>query len=135
MPDFPPVETILPHRGPAIVVDRIVALDGEAVRCERTVRPDEHYGPGLSPEGIIEFCAQAAICKETLQSGGGPKTGVIAGIDDFQFFNAARPGDVLAAEIATRTKFGKLALFECTVFRNALHAEKIAHGTITAAIT
>jgi 3-hydroxymyristoyl/3-hydroxydecanoyl-(acyl carrier protein) dehydratase len=56
---------------------------------------------------------------------------VIAGIDDFQFFKDARPGDVLIAEIATRTKFGKLCLFECSVFRSG---EKIAHGLIKAAI-
>lgn len=132
MPDFPAVETILPHRDPAIVVDRILAFGNGAIRCERTVRPDEHYGPGLSPEGMVEFCAQAAICKETLQDGGGPRAGVIAGIDDFQFFKDARPGDVLIAEIATRTKFGKLCLFECTVFRSG---EKMAHGLIKAALS
>jgi 3-hydroxyacyl-[acyl-carrier-protein] dehydratase len=132
MSDFPAVETILPHRDPAIVVDRIVSLNASAIRCERTVRSDEHYGPGLSREGIIEFCAQAAICKETAHSTGGPKIGVIAGIDDFRFFENAHEGDVLVAEIATRTKLGTLCLFECTVFRAET---KIAHGFIKAALT
>jgi 3-hydroxymyristoyl/3-hydroxydecanoyl-(acyl carrier protein) dehydratase len=132
VPDFPAIETILPHRDPAIVVDRILSADNAAMRCERTVRPDEHYGPGLSPEGIIEFCAQAAICKETVNSTGKPKVGVIAGIDDFQFFDAAAAGDVLVAEIVTRTKLGNLCLFECTVVRG----EKIiVHGFIKAALT
>jgi predicted hotdog family 3-hydroxylacyl-ACP dehydratase len=131
MPDFPAVETILPHRDPAIVVDRIVSCDDESMRCERTVRSEEHYGPGLSAEGLVEFCAQAAICKETVHSGGEPATGVIASIDDFQFFRDALPGDVLIAEIATRTRFGKLCLFECTVLRRE---EKIAHGFVKAAL-
>jgi predicted hotdog family 3-hydroxylacyl-ACP dehydratase len=132
MPDFPAVETILPHRDPAIVVDRIVSLDASAMRCERTVRSDEHYGPGLSAEGIIEFCAQAAICKETVHATGVPKIGVIVGIDEFRFFDNALEGDVLVAEIATRTKLGNLCLFECTVFRKET---KIAHGFIKAALT
>ena len=132
MSDFPPVETILPHREPAIVVDRILSLDNGTIRCDRTVRADEHYGPGLSSEGIIEFCAQAAICKETLNSPGRPKIGVIAGIDEFTFLKNAVAGDVLIAEISTKTKFGNLCLFECTVFRKD---EKIAHGFIKAALT
>jgi predicted hotdog family 3-hydroxylacyl-ACP dehydratase len=132
VPNFPSVESILPHRGPAIVVDKILSLENGTIRCERTVRRDEHYGPGLSSEGIVEFCAQAAICKETVSSAGSPKTGVIAGIDEFQFFTNAVAGDVLVAEIATRTKLGALCLFECTVLREK---EKIAHGFIKAALT
>lgn len=132
MPDFPSVNTILPHRDPAIVVDRIISCDKNEVRCERTVRENEHYGPGLSPEGLIEFCAQAAICGQTVNSAGAPKMGVIAGIDDFQFYGNVIAGDMLVAEIATRTKFGSLCLFECTVARAG---EKIAHGLIKAALT
>jgi 3-hydroxymyristoyl/3-hydroxydecanoyl-(acyl carrier protein) dehydratase len=135
MPDFPSVATLIPHRDPAIVVDKILSFENGAIRCERTVGSDEHYGPGLSSEGIVEFCAQSALCKEALASSGGPKTGVIAGIDDFAFFKNATAGDVLVVETATRTKFGKLSVFECTVFRGALHAEKIAHGHIKAALT
>jgi 3-hydroxymyristoyl/3-hydroxydecanoyl-(acyl carrier protein) dehydratase len=132
MPDFPPVETILPHRDPAIVVDKILSLENGTIRCGRTVRANEHYGPGLSSEGIVEFCAQAAICKETLGSLGSPKVGVIAGIDDFTFFKNAEGGDVLVAQISTKTKFGNLCVFECTVFRGQ---EKIAGGFIKAALT
>jgi predicted hotdog family 3-hydroxylacyl-ACP dehydratase len=132
VPNFPSIESILPHRDPAIVVDRILSCDNDAIRCERKVRADEHYGSGLSCEGIIEFCAQAAICKETVCSAGSPKMGVIAGIDEFQFFSNAVAGDVLVAEIATRTKLGALCLFECTVLREN---EKIAHGFIKAALT
>jgi predicted hotdog family 3-hydroxylacyl-ACP dehydratase len=132
MPDFPPVETILPHRGPAIVVDKILSLENGTIRCSRTVRADEHYGPGLSCEGIVEFCAQAAICKETLGSAGSPKVGVIAGIDDFAFFKNAAVGDVLVAQISTQTRFGNLCVFDCTVLCGE---EKIAHGLIKAALT
>jgi predicted hotdog family 3-hydroxylacyl-ACP dehydratase len=133
LPDFPSVNSILPHRGPAIVADRILSCNNGVIRCERTVGAAEHYGPGFSPEGMIEFCAQAAICKEAVCGGGGePPMGVIAGIDDFQFYMDAHGGDVLVAEVATRTKLGNLSLFECTVYRSD---EKIAHGFIKAALT
>jgi predicted hotdog family 3-hydroxylacyl-ACP dehydratase len=132
MPDFPPVETLLPQRTPAIIVDRILSLEDDTIRCERTVRTDEHYGPGLSCEGIMEFCAQSAICKETVGLFGNPRVGVIAGVDDFKFFENAVAGDVLIAEIAIRTRLGALCLFECTVFRGE---KEIAHGFIKAALT
>jgi predicted hotdog family 3-hydroxylacyl-ACP dehydratase len=132
LPKFPPVETILPHRGPAIVVDEIISIGKNSIRCLRKVRPDEHYGPGMSCEGIIEFCAQAAICMEAMNALGAPKLGVIAGIDDFSFSKNACAGDVLVAEITTQTKLGDLCLFECTV---RSYDDIIAHGFIKAALT
>ena len=39
----------------------------------------------MSPEGIVEFCAQAAILCEAMEAGGAMKKGVLAGIDDFIF--------------------------------------------------
>jgi|WetSurMetagenome_2_1015567.scaffolds.fasta_scaffold00645_11 3-hydroxymyristoyl/3-hydroxydecanoyl-(acyl carrier protein) dehydratase len=130
MQPFPPVESLLPHRPPAIVVDEIVAFEKGKIRCRRTVRENEHYGPGLSPEGIVEFCAQAAILHEALAAGGAMKKGVLAGIDDFIFPGAAAAGDVVEAEIIVKTKFGGLGLFECTA---TVNGAPLAHGFIKAA--
>ena len=127
---FPSVETLLPHRPPAIVVDRIIAFEKSAIQCERTVRPGEHYGPGLSCEGIVEFCAQSAILCEAMASGGLIKQGVLASIDDFVFYKEAAVGDALVAEITTKTKFGNLGLFECKV---TCQGTQVAHGFIKAA--
>ena len=130
MNNFPPVEILLPHRPPAIVVDRIISFDKSTIQCERTVRPDEHYGPGLSYEGIVEFCAQAAILCEAMGSGGAIKQGVLASIDDFVFTREAAIGEALVAEITTKTKFGNLGLFECNV---TCKGAQVAHGFIKAA--
>ncbi|HUI92304.1 MAG TPA: hypothetical protein VLX68_08665 [Chitinivibrionales bacterium] len=130
MQNFPSVASLLPHRPPAVVVDEILSFDKGTIQCKRTVKPDEHYGPGLSPEGIVEFCAQSAILCEAMASGGAIKRGVLAGIDDFFFGKAAAAGDELIAEITTKTKFGNLALFECKV---TCKDEKAAHGFIKAA--
>jgi predicted hotdog family 3-hydroxylacyl-ACP dehydratase len=130
VPPFPPVESLLPHRSPAIVVDRITAFEPAKVTCERTVRPEEHYGPGLSYEGIVEFCAQAAILGEAMAANGAIKRGALASIDDFTFVREAAVGDVLSAEIVTKTKFGNLALFECNV---TCSDSRIAYGFIKAA--
>jgi 3-hydroxymyristoyl/3-hydroxydecanoyl-(acyl carrier protein) dehydratase len=127
---FPPVETLLPHRHPAIVVDSIVAFEKGKIRCTRTVRQGEHYGPGMSSEGIVEFCAQAAILCEAMEAGGAMKKGVLAGIDDFTFQAAAVAGDKLEAEITVKTKFGNLGLFECFATANGV---PLAHGFIKAA--
>ena len=130
MQTFPPVETLLPHRPPAIVVDSIVAFEKGRIRCARKVRPNEHYGPGMSPEGIVEFCAQAAILCEAMGSGGAMKQGVLAGIDDFVFSGSAAAGDELEAEITVKTKFGNLGLFECSA---TVNGAPLAHGFIKAA--
>jgi predicted hotdog family 3-hydroxylacyl-ACP dehydratase len=128
--NFPPVKSLLPHRDPSIVVDGIISFDKGTIHCERTVRPDEHYGPGLSYEGIVEFCAQAAILCEAMASGGAIKQGVLASIDDFVFNKEAAVGDALVAEITVKTKFGNLALFECNV---TCKGAQVAHGFIKAA--
>ena len=130
MQNFPSVESLLPHRPPAIVVDKIISFDKGSIQCQRTIRPNEHYGPGLSYEGIVEFCAQAAILCEAMASGGAIKQGVLASIDDFVFTAEAAVGDVLVAEITTKTKFGNLGLFECTV---TCKGGQVAHGFIKAA--
>lgn len=130
MNNFPSVESLLPHRDPAIVVDKILTFEQGKIQCQRTVRPDEHYGPGLSYEGIVEFCAQAAILCEAMGSGGAIKQGVLASIDDFVFTREAAVGDALVAEITTKTKFGNLGLFECNVTCKGV---QVAHGFIKAA--
>jgi predicted hotdog family 3-hydroxylacyl-ACP dehydratase len=127
---FPAVETLLPHRPPAIVVDAIVAFEKGKIRCARTVRPDEHYGPGMSAEGIVEFCAQAAILCEAMESGGAVRRGVLASIDDFVFPGAAVVGDALETEITVKAKMGNLGLFECNATCNG---SPLAHGFIKAA--
>jgi len=130
--NFAAVETLLPHRSPAIVVDKLDSIENNTAVCSRTVRKNEHYGPGLCEEGIIEFCAQSAICGQSLNAGGQEKIGVIAGIDDFCFYKKAISGDVLVAKIVTQAKMGNLSLFECTV---RCGSDTIAHGFIKAALT
>ncbi len=132
MPDFPSVSTLLPHRDPAIVVDSLQSIENSQAACVRVVRENEHYGPGLSEEGIIEFCAQAAICGQYTDADAQGKIGVIAGIDDFSFYTKVLPGDELIAQIATQAKMGSLSLFECTVKRGTT---TVAHGFIKAALT
>jgi 3-hydroxymyristoyl/3-hydroxydecanoyl-(acyl carrier protein) dehydratase len=78
----------------------------------------------------MESCAQAAILSEAMGTGGAIRQGVLASIDDFTFTHSATPGDVLCATIETKTKFGNLALFECTV---TSAGTLVAHGFIKAA--
>ena len=35
---FPPVETLIPHEGPMVLLDEVVAFGDDAIRCRRTVR-------------------------------------------------------------------------------------------------
>jgi predicted hotdog family 3-hydroxylacyl-ACP dehydratase len=127
---YPSPESLLPQKEEAIVVDEIISFEKDMISCIRKVRTNEHYGPGLSYEGIIEFCAQSAILCESLTKNKPLKRGVIAGIDDFTFTYQPKVDDILISKIKITTRFGDLACFECNVFCNN---KEIAKGIIKAA--
>jgi predicted hotdog family 3-hydroxylacyl-ACP dehydratase len=134
LPTYPSIDSLLPHEFPAIVVDKVLDCKDKVIVCERTVKEMEHYGPGLSPEGIMEFCAQSALCHCCLtsaQDAQGPRPGVIAALDDFSFTMQPVAGDVLQARITVQASLGTMSIFECIV---TTEGNKVAHGIVKAAL-
>ncbi|MCO5169006.1 MAG: 3-hydroxylacyl-ACP dehydratase [Planctomycetes bacterium] len=61
MSAWPPLERLLPQRGPALLLDEVVAADDAAMTCRVTVREGSAYArDGVVPAVVaLEYMAQA----------------------------------------------------------------------------
>jgi 3-hydroxyacyl-[acyl-carrier-protein] dehydratase len=108
------IESLIPHRWPILLVDRIVEYDPEAKRIVgiKGVAATEWYFQGHFPglpvmPGVIqvEALAQTMAVYVAKQPGFGDRIGLFAGIDDCRFKRVVVPGDVLRLEV-TMEKLG-----------------------------
>lgn len=101
-----PLSQFLPHRGPAILLDRLLAVDEEGCRALATVPPDSPYldEAGLLPAWVgLELMAQAASAfsgwRNTL-SGRPVRVGYLLGTRSFDATEPAFPvGTDLEVEV------------------------------------
>ncbi|HJW32228.1 MAG TPA: hypothetical protein VJ505_02570 [Holophagaceae bacterium] len=134
---FPPIEQLLPHRHPAIVVDRILALDEEGCRVAAQVRPGAWYLDvrGEMPAWVgLELMAQAASAfsgwRNTL-SGRPVRVGYLLGT---RSFDATEPAFPVGTELEVEVKVIFLdetgpSAFRCELRRAGL---RVAHATLKA---
>lgn len=96
------IKTILPHRGPMLLLDDVTNQDGTAVGHYK-VRGDEYFLQGHFPgnpivPGVIlcEILAQSAcvLMEDALKQGQIP---VYTGLDKVKFRNPVKPGDIIEA--------------------------------------
>jgi predicted hotdog family 3-hydroxylacyl-ACP dehydratase len=123
---FPEIEMLLPHRAPMLWIDRVIAREGDRVRCSLTLREDHvfvHDGR-VEPLVAIEWMAQALgalvgmIDREHDQN---PRPGYLIAIPDGHFYvTHFSVGDVVEIEAARVWGDDQLASFECKVERGAL---------------
>jgi 3-hydroxyacyl-[acyl-carrier-protein] dehydratase len=100
------VRRVLPHRYPFLLVDRLVAQDGDRFEAVKNVTVNEPFFVGHFPDEpvmpgvlIVEALAQAAAVglavREGIEDGA---VGYLAGIDEARFRRKVVPGDVLRLE-------------------------------------
>ena len=98
------IESLIPHRWPFLLVDRIVEYDAEARRIVgiKGVTASEWYFQGHFPglpvmPGVIqvEALAQTMAVYVAKQPGFGDRIGLFAGVDDCRFKRVVSPGDTL----------------------------------------
>ena len=109
-----PIQGLIPHRWPFLLVDRVVEEDRERgyIRAEKGVTATEWFFQGHFPglpvvPGVIqvEALAQTMAVYVAKQPGFGSRIGLFAGIDDCRFKRVVVPGDVLRLEV-TMDKLG-----------------------------
>ncbi len=106
IPSLPPIEQLLPHRGPAILLDRMLQVDEEGCRATAQVRPGTWYldSRGEMPAWVgLELMAQAASAfsgwRNTL-SGRPVRVGYLLGTRSFDAAESAFPvGTDLEVEV------------------------------------
>jgi 3-hydroxyacyl-[acyl-carrier-protein] dehydratase len=97
------VRAILPHRYPFLMVDRLIAVEGDTFEALKLVTHNEPWAPGHFPQEpvmpgvlIIEALAQAAALALHVREGfPEAKGGYLAGIDRARFRRKVVPGDAL----------------------------------------
>ncbi len=94
MSDFPPIANLIPHTGPMVLLDRMVAWEEGDATCTFTVRA---RAPFVTPEGLeapllMEHMAQsvaACLGYEAFRGGEGVRVGMVIGCRRFDVEGAA----------------------------------------------
>ena len=134
MTTWPPIVELVPHRPPMLLLDRVLAYDGECVTCETVLRPDSPFADqGQVPAVVgIEYMAQTIAVGAGLrgrEKGDGARTGFLLGcrslkiaVDSFQV------GDRLTIEARRSWGENELGSFTCKVQRGD---EVLVEGALT----
>ncbi|SAL46044.1 Beta-hydroxyacyl-(acyl-carrier-protein) dehydratase, FabA/FabZ [Caballeronia arvi] len=120
---FPPIESIIPHRGTMLLLDAVTSFGDETLTARATVRPDAWYADehGAMPAWIgIELMAQSVAAHVSLiamRSGERARPGVLLGTRSYQahasvFARGARL--VIGVREVLRSEEGHGA-YECTI--------------------
>jgi len=109
-----PIAAVLagtPHRHPMLLVDRIEAVDpgrsGTAIKAVSAgeAQREDASADGLSPTLLVDALGQLAIV--VLAAAGGNEKGVwyLGAVEQMEFGEPARAGDVVRMEAAVRRTF------------------------------
>jgi 3-hydroxyacyl-[acyl-carrier-protein] dehydratase len=133
------IETIIPHREPFILLDRVLQLEpGKLVVAEYTVRADAWWFAGHFPERpvmpgvlIVEAMAQTGAIAVLVEEANRGKIAFFAGIDDCRFKRIVEPGDVLTLTCEIDQVRGPIGRGKATAYVGDALA---ARGTLTFAV-
>ncbi|HTO70638.1 MAG TPA: 3-hydroxyacyl-ACP dehydratase FabZ [Myxococcota bacterium] len=129
---------LLPHRAPMLMIDRVLELGDNYIRCEKLVSAAEPVFAGHFPGRpifpgvlIIEAMAQAAGIWASLSSPAlREKLSVLAGVDDVRFRRQVVPGEVLVLEAWSLAARSKLAKFQA---KASVGGDAVAEAVLLAA--
>ena len=128
MPDVvPEIETLVPHRGPALFVERVVQWNADSIECVGRIPPDSAcVSEGFAPSFVaLELAAQAAAALEALlrrRSGqAGPLAGYLVGVKEARFqVLRLGAGDELKARVRLIDSAPPLATYEVRLEREGM---------------
>jgi predicted hotdog family 3-hydroxylacyl-ACP dehydratase len=112
---MPTPEELLPHRGPILCLDRVLARSPEAARCDQ----DVVEGPWvesrqLQEPGLVEAMAQAAgvIGGSSAPGVPAPAAGRLVEVRDLKVHRRPRVGETVRHEVTRIRALGPLVLVE-----------------------
>jgi predicted hotdog family 3-hydroxylacyl-ACP dehydratase len=137
MPPFPPITELLPHRGSAVLLERVVAHDDEATVCTVDPRASTLYrgDDGAVPTWVgLEYMAQAVAAHGGLldrRAGRPPRPGFFLGSRRLAFA-ADRFDPDLRLEVTAKPVRAsrRMMAFDCAVRREG-EAEPVVSGVLT----
>lgn len=125
MSSLPPIEAVMPHKLPMLLIDELVAYDLEAYRLDCTATPragapffDAAYGAIPAWVGV-EYMAQGIAALSGVArwlEGGSPRIGFIIGVRDFESVVESFPGgETLNIHVAQILRDGNVVSFQCEI--------------------
>ncbi|AMJ55774.1 MULTISPECIES: 3-hydroxyacyl-ACP dehydratase FabZ [Stenotrophomonas] len=141
--DVNTIQTLIPHRYPFLLVDKVVELDVEAKRivAHKNVTINEPYFQGHFPGQpimpgvlIIEALAQAGgvLTQLSLGRDAQSKLFYLVKVDNVRFMKQVVPGDVLELHVQVKRMIRNMAVYygEAKVDGEIVaHAEVLCAGT------
>ncbi|MFL9923318.1 hotdog family protein [Herbaspirillum lusitanum] len=134
---IPPIEQLVPHAAPMILLDRVLNVDAETLRAEVKIRPDSlfHEGDGVGSWVGIEYMAQAIAAYAGYQSrllGQSAKIGFLLGSRRYE---CAQPvfatGSTLHVTVQLLLKADNgLGSFACTI-TDQQSQQQLAQATVS----
>lgn len=115
-----PLEALLPHARPMILLDEVVGRDETRLAAALTVRAGTPFfdaGRGVAAHVAIEWMAQACgafVGAEALESGGAVRLGLLLGTRDFEADVSWFPEGARVEVSATLVyRDGEMGVFDC----------------------
>ena len=137
LPTIPPIEQLLPHAAPMILIDRVVAVNEEQLQAELEIRPDSLFntGSGVGAWVGIEYMAQSIAAwagYQELRQGGRAKIGFLLGARRYscsvpEFVTGLRLG--VSVQLLLQAENG-LGSFDCRITDLATQQE-LAQATVS----
>lgn len=138
METMPAAEDVIPHRGDALLIDRIVAVDGRRLQAALTVRRGTVFSgahgelPGwVAPEIMAQGVAAYAGCRSLRERGQAMPMGLLLGVRELRLeVEAFLPGDDVRVEVhCSSSDDDGRGVFDCELHTRAGLA---AAATLTA---
>ena len=128
---------LLPHRYPFLLVDRIIAIDGDnsAIGIKNVTVNEPHFtghfpgAPIMPGVLIVEGMAQTAGAICARKAGGGARTVYFMTIDNARFRKPVVPGDRLEYHVTKLKQRGNIWKFHCDAM---VDGAKVAEADIGA---
>jgi predicted hotdog family 3-hydroxylacyl-ACP dehydratase len=122
MSAFPPIQDLVPHASGMLLIDRVIAADGQTVRSETMIRPDSIFfqrGRGMPAYVGFELMAQTISAYDGLnrrKKGKKPAIGFLLGCRAYKaaesFF---AEGQTLRIEVTSLLGEEGMASFDCRI--------------------
>jgi predicted hotdog family 3-hydroxylacyl-ACP dehydratase len=132
--EYPPIEHLIPHSEPMVLLDRVLDWSPGRIECATQVRENARLvedGLLLAPFTIEHMAQAVAVCLgyEAYRGGRGVRVGMIVSCRAFDaHMESARAGDDLVIRADRERGNESLSHFECNVQRGE---EAFATATLT----
>ena len=124
LPDMAQIQSLLPHRYPFLLVDKVVSIDYEkrTIVATKNVSINEPFFQGHFPNQpimpgvlIIEAMAQAGgvLTQLTLGRDSQSKLFYMVKVDKARFTRQVVPGDVLEMHVEIKRVIRNMAVYDC----------------------